>query len=99
MPPSNSSPQIKRRRVIFALEAPDAAQVALLGEFNAWNPKAHPMKRDYSGVWKKIVMLPPGRYEYRFLVDGQWRCDPRNSDICSNCFGTQNNVLVVAPPG
>jgi len=97
MPSSNPVPQSKRRRVIFSMEAPDAAQVTLMGDFNNWNPKTHPMKRDYSGVWKKIVMLPPGRYEYRFLVDGQWFCDPRNNDICLNPFGTQNNVRVVAP--
>ena len=54
------------------------------------------MKINEDGLWKKIVMLPPGKYEYKFLVDGQWWHDPSNAYVCINCFGTQNNVLVVA---
>ncbi|MDY6973201.1 MAG: glycogen-binding domain-containing protein [Thermodesulfobacteriota bacterium] len=40
-------------------------------------------------------MLYPERYEYRFLVDGQWYNDPQNDLTCPNCFGTQNNVILV----
>jgi len=53
------------------------------------------MKKDDSGVWHKIAMLPAGRYEYRFLVDGQWWNDQKNDQACWNCFGTQNNILDV----
>ena len=53
------------------MDVPAARVVILMGDFNNWNPKTHPMKEDLTGVWKRIVMLPPGRYEYKFLVDGQ----------------------------
>jgi len=66
-----------------------------MGDFNHWNEKIHPMKRGDDGGWKKYIMVPPGRYEYRFLVDGQWWNDPNNSQVCPNCFGTTNNVLKV----
>jgi 1,4-alpha-glucan branching enzyme len=86
---------IKRRKVAFSLNAPKAKRVAVLGDFNKWSAKAHSMKKDENGVWHKVAMLPEGRYEYRFLVDGQWWTDPKNDQVCPNCFGTQNNVLEV----
>ena len=86
----------KRRRVTFTLEAPKANKVILMGDFNKWDAQIHPMKKNRSGVWEKITMLLPGRYEYRFLVDGQWWNDPKNDQVCPNCFGTQNNVMVIS---
>lgn len=92
-----TSPKVKRRRVTFILKQPQAGEVRLLGDFNQWNPKKHPMRREKDGAWKKIVMIPPGRYEYRFQVDGQWASDPKNSEVVRNCFGTFNNVITVTP--
>ena len=37
---------IKRRKVTFSLENADANEVFLIGDFNKWNPKTHPMKSD-----------------------------------------------------
>lgn len=91
-----SKEKAKRRRATFSLEAPNAGEVAVGGDFNNWNAEAHPMTKDKSGVWKKTVMLPPGRFEYKFLVDEQWRNDPKNKETCPNCFGTQNNILVIS---
>jgi hypothetical protein len=53
------------------------------------------LKKGKHGMWQKIIMVPPGRYEYRFLVDGQWRNDPTNDRTCVNSFGTINNVLEI----
>jgi 5'-AMP-activated protein kinase regulatory beta subunit len=64
-----------------------------MGDFNNWNPKKHPMKKDDNGKWAKAVILPPGQYEYKFLVDGQWKEDPQNDRICPNNFGTYNNIF------
>jgi 5'-AMP-activated protein kinase regulatory beta subunit len=54
------------------------------------------MKQGKNGVWTKTVMLFPGRYEYKFMVDGQWQNDPGNDQACLNPFGTHNNVIVVS---
>jgi len=86
----------QRKRVTLALSAPDAGAVYLMGDFNQWNQKVHPMKQEKDGTWKKTIMVQPGKYEYRFLVDGKWRNDPSNDQICPNCYGTQNNVLEVS---
>jgi len=86
---------IKRKRVTLTIEAPHAETVLLMGDFNQWDEKKHPMKKGKHGKWEKIIMVPPGQYEYRFLVDGQWRNDPANEKICNNCFGSTNNILEV----
>ena len=54
------------------------------------------MKSDGHGTWKKTLMLSPGKYEYKFFIDGAWQEDHRNSQRCLNCFGTQNNVIVLS---
>ena len=86
---------IKKRRVTMRLNVQGAGTVCLMGDFNNWNHTIHPMKRNEKGVWAKTVMLPEGRYEYKFLVDGEWWNDPENEDFCRNCFGTLNSVTVV----
>ena len=86
----------KKRRVMFSLEAPNANEVMVAGDFNRWNVKTHAMKKDNGGVWKKALMVSPGRYEYKFLIDGRWKNDPKNDQACPNCFGTLNNVLIVS---
>ena len=86
----------KKRRVSFSLDASTANKVSLGGDFNNWDTQAHLMRKDTNGVWKKTLMLPPARYEYKFLVDGRWRNDPKNDQTCPNCFGTLNNVLIVS---
>ena len=86
-----------RRRITFTLEEPSAGKVTLTGDFNRWNIKKHPMGKRPDGVWEKIVMLSPGRFEYKFRVDGQWRCDPANNHHCKNTFGTRNSVIVIEP--
>ena len=53
------------------------------------------MKKGKHGLWEKIIVVPPGRYEYRFLVDGKWQNDPGNEQICANCFGSTNNILEI----
>ncbi len=84
-----------KRRVTFTLEVKEAGNIALMGDFNNWNEKTHPMKKDAGYIWKKTVFLNSGRYEYRFLVDGEWQNDLKNNQLCKNRFGTYNNFIVV----
>ena len=90
--------KVKRRRVTFSLEATQAKEVILTGDFNNWDPKIHPMKTDGNGLWNKTVMIPPGKYEYKFLIDGDWKEDPQNAQTCPNCFGTQNSIINLSIP-
>ncbi len=85
----------KRRKISFQFIFPDALEVILVGDFNQWDPKKHPMKRNSNGAWEKSVLLAPGTYEYKFCVDGEWINDPENPLLCPNCFGSKNNFIVV----
>ena len=88
-----SGQEIKKRKAIFSLQREEAKEVFLVGTFNNWNPKKHPMLLGKNGVWTKTVMLPSGIYEYKFLVDGHWEEDPQNSAACLNCFGTKKQCF------
>ena len=74
---------------------PEAKEIFLCGDFNSWNVVANPLKRDTTGRWKTVIELSPGRYEYRFLVDGQWRNDQRPVYLVDNAFGTQNCLIEI----
>jgi 1,4-alpha-glucan branching enzyme len=84
---------VKSRRITFSIEAANAGKVYLAGEFNDWNPAKSPMKKSADGKWKKQISLPPGEFEYKFLVDDQWIEDPQNDDARPNCFGTWNSLI------
>jgi len=80
----------------FALEAPAAAEVVVTGEFTNWSRQGVSLARDdHDGLWKATVEIPPGEYEYRFIVDGVWIRDPNNRDYTRNEFGQENSLLVV----
>ena len=81
--------------VNFALLKPDAKQVLLSGEFNGWSRSATPMKWHPDGHWETTVALAPGRYEYKFIVDGQWILDPQARESVRNYHGTLNSVVQV----
>ena len=92
---SKSAPKPKRRRIEFKFEDRQAKQVFLAGDFNLWNPKSHPMKKSTDGIWKRSILVEPGRYEYKFFADGRWREDQLNHKRCANNFGTYNCVIDV----
>jgi hypothetical protein len=80
--------------VIFTLEAPGANRVQLAGDFNAWEPDGNEMQFR-EGLWRTVITLPPGRYRYRYVVDGQWRSDPLNSEVEPSPYGDYNSVVVL----
>ena len=53
------------------------------------------MSRQEDGLWETSLALPPGRYEYKFVVDGQWRPDPNAHENVFNAHGTLNSVVEV----
>lgn len=88
--------------VNFEYFNPAAHEVSVVGTFNGWQPGVTPMKKQRGGKWSTGLLLAPGRYEYRFLVDGQWQDDPMAASFVSNPFGGLNCVVevkAVAPPG
>jgi hypothetical protein len=80
--------------ITFALSAPAAGRVALIGDFNDWNPDANPLQRR-SSQWSVTLKLKPGRYRYSFVVDGSsWQADP-HTPVAEDDFGTPTSVITV----
>jgi 1,4-alpha-glucan branching enzyme len=88
--------QPHERKMTFSLYAPEAGYVSLAGDFNSWNPDVHPLEKSSDGLWERVICLPPGRYEYKFFVDGQWHNDPRCTVYTSNPFGGENCVVILS---
>jgi 1,4-alpha-glucan branching enzyme len=86
---------------IFVCRAPEAKAVFLAGTFNEWNQEATPMERVSAEEWRAEMALPPGQFEYKFVVDGVWCCEPGSEDnsqlphCVPNSFGTMNRVIEV----
>jgi hypothetical protein len=91
--PAPAAPRIVKVTFVF----PDlgAKQVSVCGDFNAWATDAAPMKRDHAGHWETTLALAPGRYEYKFVVDGEWVPDPLAREQVWNHHCTLNSVIEV----
>lgn len=89
-------PERTNEGVLFQLDEPRATGVSVTGEFTNWSREGVPLQKDeHSGLWKVILDIQPGEYEYRFIVDGVWIRDPNNVDFTRNEFGQENSLLIV----
>jgi 1,4-alpha-glucan branching enzyme len=81
-----------KKKATFSLREPHAARVQLAADFSDWEKKPINLKRQKDGVWTTTVELPPGTYQYRFLVDGHWQDDPACPTRTTNPYGDTNCV-------
>jgi 1,4-alpha-glucan branching enzyme len=88
---------VYKQKQTFSFKAPTAQTVLLAGDFTRWLRKPIPLHKQRDGVWRATTLLPTGTYQYRFLVDGEWRDDPECKVHVQNPFGTQNDVIQVGP--
>ena len=84
------------RSLNFICNAPQAQAVSLVGDFNQWDPNAHPMKQMPDQAWLVSVSLKHGHHRYAFLVDGQVTLDPRAQGITRNDKGERVSLVPVS---
>ncbi len=82
-------------RYTFRIDAGEAREVCLAGDFNHWRVCEAPLRRVGEDVWSVTLELPPGRYEYMFVVDGRWLTDPNAVNRVDDGFGHQNALLII----
>jgi 1,4-alpha-glucan branching enzyme len=83
-------------RVTFSLADVDAeVNVSLVGDFNDWDPLAHPLVMDDGGVQSVTLELPLGAsYHFKYLADDDtWFCDPDVEEQEPNEYGELNSVV------
>lgn len=99
--PTRLPAAVARRRISkcegvpLRIVAPAAKQVFVAGSFNDWHAGTIPLTPCAGGEWRGELKLPPGRYEYLFVVDGKWLPDPSANETAPNPFGGRNSVLSI----
>jgi chromosome partitioning protein len=89
-----SAPHLTSEGVLFTFEAPNARRVQLVGDFNGWGLDGSDMTLSGT-IWTSTLKLLPGRYRYRYVIDGIWRSDPMNADVEPSPYGEDNSVIEV----
>jgi 1,4-alpha-glucan branching enzyme len=85
-----------QKPINFFCFAPKAKQVDLVGDFNDWQPGAHPMQRQPDGSWTIQLPLHHGHHHYQFLVDGEPTLDPRAQGIARNARNERVSMIAVS---
>lgn len=83
--------------VRFAISAPEAGTVSVVGDFNGWNASATPLvARGDDGVWTIALPLAAGSYHYAFVIDGTaWVADPAAPLALEDEFGVSSSLMIV----
>ncbi len=92
--PNLHSPGSMAKPINFYCNAPNAQSVLLQGDFTNWTPLA--MQRREFGWWFLQVPLTHGHHQYRFLVDGQPRLDPRAAGVIRKEGNQEVSVIAVS---
>jgi CubicO group peptidase (beta-lactamase class C family) len=90
---TNPAPSLQGNTTFRLKGYRDARFVNLAGTFNDWKPTTIVCGQE-SGEWVCRVDLKPGKYLYKFIVDGDWITDPANSATETDERGNINSVLV-----
>ena len=77
--------------------APDAMEIAIVGDFNDWDQNHIFMTRLKNGDFKATLEIPAGReYRFRYFIDGsRWENDWQADKYISNDFGCDDSVLSI----
>jgi 1,4-alpha-glucan branching enzyme len=93
---NNFAYQKPLRAVNFICHASQAKSVSLVGDFNNWNPSAHPMQQMPDRSWLLRVELKHGHHRYAFLADGVITLDPQAQGITRNDKGERVSLIPVS---
>ena len=94
VPAAPAVPSLKK--VPLRVRAEGAKEVVLTGDFTQWAKDKIRLTPSAGGEWITSLELAPGEYQYRLIVDGEWRDHAEAAQRVPNSFGTQNCVLIVA---
>ncbi len=81
----------------FVYHAPgrSVGKVSVVGAFNGWDEKSHPMMPAGEGMYELFVRLPPGSHPYKFAVDGRQILDPDNPEEFADDSGGKTSIARV----
>jgi len=84
-------------KVTFSTEAKDANVVAVVGDFNNWDPKAGELSKLKNGTFKGTFdIAKDASYEFKYIIDGAFVNEPESDSFVWNSFaGAENSVLAL----
>lgn len=90
--------------VLVGFELPatvPATTVSVCGDFNEWQPGAHPLRPSGDGRFRTEIVFPAGgRRRFRYLVDGErWENDPAADGVEPNGLGGDDSVVDLVDTG
>ena len=89
----------KDKATVFNYLGYSGAKVFLVGDFSAWKKiqMEETVVDDTESVsnYHYTMTLPDGRYQYKFIVDGEYIVDPSNPNSETTQNGLTNSVLLV----
>ena len=91
-----AAPKAVRKQIMFVAKLKDAKQVVVTGDFTRWSKEQVRMAKGPNGEWQALLNLSPGEYQYRLIVDGEWRDHAEAQKRVANPYGTQNCILTVS---
>jgi len=90
------APKSALKPVAFFAKAIGAGDVRVTGEFTAWSKDGIRLSNDGHGIWRTMLSLKVGVYQYRMLINGDWADHEEASARVANPFGTRNCILTVS---
>jgi enterochelin esterase-like enzyme len=91
----NKSPLISGEEVLFFYKG-DAGSVYLTGDYNGWALEDEMERYQESGLWYIKKTFPRcARFDYKYVVDGEWITDPLNGNITP--VGPGHNSTLIMP--
>jgi serine protease AprX len=92
-----SPPRVAGAKILFFYHDDTADSVSLAGDLNEWDQKKTRFVKNSQGVWQaEIPCLPPGKYRYKFLVNGNhWTEDISHGLKEEDDFGGFNSLLIL----
>ena len=95
--PVQLGPQQVDNGVLLRYYDPIAQDAQIAGDFSDWKPVENIMiQQKENRTWKGTIPLKPGKYQYKFIVDGKWKIDPNNPEVVTSDKGISNSLLIVS---
>jgi len=95
--PTHLGPRQIDKGMLLRYYDPVAQDVQIAGDFSDWKPVENIMVQDEGNkIWNGTVELKPGKYQYKFVVDGEWKIDPYNPEVMTHDGDISNSLLIVS---
>jgi 1,4-alpha-glucan branching enzyme len=85
--------KLKNGKIRFVWPDCGVRDIFLVGDFNQWNERSHPLRRIKDRSYELELEIPPGKYRFKYLVDGVWWNDPDAEEYAPNPWGSEDSVI------